>query len=61
MSKEQYIISKFIRRDNTPDMAEYLGYIDARELYPDFIPISFAQLVDEVLAGKGQRPYDGRF
>jgi hypothetical protein len=61
MSTQQYIYSKYIRRDNTPEMAHYLGYMDARELYPDFSPISFAELVDEVLAGKAQRPYEGRF
>jgi hypothetical protein len=61
MSKEQYIVSKHIRKDNTPKMARYLGYINTRELYPDFARISFSQYIDELLAGKGKRPYAGRF
>lgn len=53
----QYGVSKYIRRDNTPANAKYLGYLDARELYPDFKPISFSEYVGEVLDGKGRRPY----
>lgn len=46
-----------MRHDNTPKNAEYLGYINARELYPDFEYISFADFVDELIAGKVERPY----
>jgi len=58
--KLDYIVSKYVRADNTPEMAKYLGYIDARVLYPDFKPISFSEFVDELLAGKAHRPYAGR-
>ncbi|KAF2112812.1 isoflavone reductase family protein [Lophiotrema nucula] len=60
-SQTEYQVSKYLRKDNTVDNAKYLGYLNARELYPDFQPIKFEQLLDEVLAGKGQRPYVGRF
>jgi NmrA-like family len=60
-SRWQYITSKFIRKDNTPEVAKYLGYLDARELYPDFKPNSFSEYIDELLAGKGARPYAGRY
>jgi hypothetical protein len=57
----QYVVSKYVRKDNTPEMAKYLGYLDAKELYPDFKPITFAKYLDELLAGKGQKPYQGRY
>jgi hypothetical protein len=57
----QYIVSKYVRRDNTPDNAKYLGYLDARKLYPDFKPISFSSFVDELLEGKATRPYANLF
>jgi hypothetical protein len=53
----QYNLSKYIRGDNSPEMARYLGYLDAKELYPDFKPISFTEYVAELLDGKGRRPY----
>lgn len=57
-SQAEYNASKYIRRDNTPAMGKYLGYLDARELYPDFEPISFERFVDELVEGKGERPYE---
>jgi hypothetical protein len=56
----QYIVSKYVRRDNSPENAKYLGYLDARELYPDFKPTKFEQVVEETLAGKGMSLYSGR-
>ena len=53
----EYIVCKYIREDNTPEMGKYLGYLDAQELYPDFKPISFSEFIDELLAGKAKRPY----
>lgn len=56
-----YAYSKFIRRDNTPENAKYLGYLDSRELYPDFKPIRFEELIKEILEGKAKKPYaDGK-
>lgn len=44
-----------------PENAKYLGYLDARELYPDFKAISFESFVKEILDGKAKKPYaDGR-
>lgn len=57
-SNAQYSLSKFIRQDGTLENAKYLGYLDARELYPDFKPISFEEYVDELLAGGGKRPWE---
>jgi hypothetical protein len=56
----QYIHSKYVRADNRPEYARYLGYLDARELYPDLKPVSFREFFSEVLEGKGVKPYAGR-
>jgi len=53
----QYAITKFIRRHNSPAYAAYLGYLSARELYPDFDYRSFVAFVDELVAGTVERPY----
>ncbi|KAJ6565188.1 hypothetical protein DFH09DRAFT_1363828 [Mycena vulgaris] len=47
-----YNYSKYVRGDNTPAYAAYLGYLDARELYPDYQPRTFKAFVAEVLEGK---------
>ncbi|KAJ7511980.1 hypothetical protein B0H11DRAFT_720699 [Mycena galericulata] len=49
---EDYRYSKFVRGDNTPAYAEYLGYLDARKLYPDFQPRTFEDFIGDLLAGK---------
>ena len=53
----EYVHSKYVRGDNTLANAEYLGYLNARELYPDFKPKSFEAYVQDVLDGKGVKPY----
>ncbi|KAL5340501.1 hypothetical protein BJX70DRAFT_109821 [Aspergillus crustosus] len=53
----QYIHSKYVRADNRPEYARYLGYLDTRDLYPDVKPVSFREFFEEVLAGKGVKPY----
>lgn len=58
---EEYKLSKYIRRDNTQENAIYLGYLDARDLYPDFRPITFEQCFKEILEGKGSRPYSQKW
>lgn len=60
-STDEYNVSKFVRGDNSPEKAKELGYLDARDLYPDFKPILFEEFIDELLEGKGVRPYAGRF
>lgn len=57
LSNAQYNFSKYVRGDNTPEMAEYLGYIDGRKLYPDYQFQKFSGFVDDLAAGKVQRPY----
>ena len=56
----QYQMTWGIRGDNTLEHAKYLGYLDARELYPDLAPRKFEDFVDEVLQDKITRPYEGR-
>jgi hypothetical protein len=56
----EYQNSKYLRGDNSPENAKYLGYIDATELYPDFKPIKFEQYLTELLAGKAIRPYSSK-
>lgn len=57
----QYHHSMYVRKDNTPENAKYLGYLDTRELYPDFKTRSFENLVKEVLDGKGKKIYAEKF
>ncbi|KAH7310347.1 isoflavone reductase family protein [Rhexocercosporidium sp. MPI-PUGE-AT-0058] len=57
----QYIASKYVRQDNTLENSKYLSYVDARELYPDFKPISFSEFVDELLVGKAKELYATRY
>ncbi|KAJ7764576.1 hypothetical protein DFH07DRAFT_867255 [Mycena maculata] len=52
-----YNFSKYVRGDNTPTYAAYLGYLDARELYPDFQPRRFKEFVAELLDGKAEKLY----
>jgi hypothetical protein len=61
LALQSYSYSKFVREDNCVVNAKYLGYLDTRELYPDFKPISFDQFVREVLQGEAKKPYaDGQ-
>ncbi|KAJ5416621.1 isoflavone reductase family protein [Penicillium crustosum] len=53
----QYNYSKYVRGDNSPESAKSLGYLNARELYPDFKPVTFGDFLSEVLDGKGVNPY----
>ena len=53
----QYAYSKYVRRDNTPEYAKYLGYLDARELYTDITPKTLGDFVVDLLDGKLVRPY----
>lgn len=54
----QYNNSKWIREDGTLANAKYLGYLDARELFPDFKPITFEAFLDELVAGTLKKPYE---
>jgi hypothetical protein len=56
----EYQLSWGIRGDNVPEYASYLGYLDARELYPDFKPITFEEYVQELLGGTATGIYTDR-
>ncbi|KAH8679129.1 hypothetical protein BGZ61DRAFT_425721 [Ilyonectria robusta] len=56
----QYANSVWLRGDNVPESAEYLGYLSGKELYPDVETIKFEQYVAEVLAGNGKATYANR-
>lgn len=53
----QYYLSWGVRGDNTPEYAEYLGYLNAQELYPDFKPRTYEAFMRELLDGKGEKIY----
>ncbi|KAM5371222.1 hypothetical protein ACJZ2D_008142 [Fusarium nematophilum] len=53
----QYLNSWGIRGDNTPEYARYLGYLNARELYPDLKGREFEDYCKEVLDGGASRVY----
>jgi len=56
----QYSNSWGIRGDNTPQNAKYLGYLDARELYPDFQPAKLEDYVSDLLQGMAKKVYAGK-
>ncbi|KAK7184037.1 hypothetical protein DPSP01_001321 [Paraphaeosphaeria sporulosa] len=58
MNSGQYDRSKWIRADGTLENAKYLGYLDAKELYPDLKPVNFEAFLDELVEGKVTRPYE---
>jgi hypothetical protein len=55
----EYDYSKYVRMDNRPEYAKYLGYLDARELYPDFEARGLREFVGDLLDGKVERPFEG--
>jgi hypothetical protein len=55
--KAQYNVSMFVREDNTPEAAAYLGFIDGRALYPDYKYIAWSEYIDEVMAGQSRKAY----
>jgi hypothetical protein len=50
----QYQISWGVRGDNTPEYARYLGYLDVKELYPDFDFLKFEPYLMNVVEGKAE-------
>ncbi|KAJ4171219.1 hypothetical protein NW754_007365 [Fusarium falciforme] len=53
-SQFQYWNSWGIRGDNTPEFAKYLGYLLAKDLYPDLEGRTFEAYVKDALDGKEQ-------
>ncbi|KIL89821.1 isoflavone reductase-like protein [Fusarium avenaceum] len=56
----QYLYCEWFREDNLPERAKFLGYLNSKDLYPDFEPIKYVDYVDEVLQGKGKSIYANR-
>ncbi|KAH8899788.1 isoflavone reductase [Thozetella sp. PMI_491] len=56
----QYTYSWGVRGDNTLEHAEYLGYLDARKLYPEITVRKFEDYVHAVLEGEQTRVYPER-
>ncbi|RBA11094.1 isoflavone reductase family protein [Fusarium proliferatum] len=57
----QYRYSCSVRLDNTPEHAQYLGYLDGKTLYPDLECKSVREFVREVVSGeRDHRIYVGR-
>ncbi|KAI9158085.1 Isoflavone reductase-like protein [Paramyrothecium foliicola] len=53
----EYSNSWGVRGDNTPEFARYLGYLDAKELYPDFKYITFKEYLTDALEGRVKKAY----
>ncbi|KAJ4169150.1 hypothetical protein NW754_011084 [Fusarium falciforme] len=56
----EYYYSSFIDGDNSPEGVERLGFIWAKDLYPEFKPTSFKQFFQDILDKKRTLPYAGR-
>ncbi|KAK2020755.1 NAD(P)-binding protein [Colletotrichum zoysiae] len=57
----QYKHSRYVRGDNAPDRAQYLGYLDGKTLYPDLECKSMRDFIRDVVARKRDfRVYVGR-
>ncbi|KAL8294466.1 hypothetical protein RB597_007863 [Gaeumannomyces tritici] len=53
----EYWYSMGVRGDSVPEVADYLGYLDSRKLYPDIEPITVKDFYKDVLGGKALVPY----
>ncbi|OTA92675.1 hypothetical protein M434DRAFT_74189 [Hypoxylon sp. CO27-5] len=60
LTPHQLFYSRSIRGDNTPEYANYLGYLNGKELYPDFQFIKFEDYVKEVLDGRAKGVYQDK-
>lgn len=58
LAQLQYWYSCGVRGDNTPENAQYLGYLLAKDLYPDIKGTTLEAYAKEVLEGKGKRVYE---
>ncbi|KAF5258064.1 hypothetical protein FOXYS1_11385 [Fusarium oxysporum] len=56
----QYPYSVWLRGDNLPERAEYLGYLTSKQLYPGFKYKSFEGYIQELLEGHGEPVYAQR-
>ncbi|PNP83745.1 hypothetical protein FNYG_02962 [Fusarium nygamai] len=52
LAMSQYRYSRYVRGDNTPEHAQYLGYLDGKTLYPDLNCKSVRDFIREVVSGE---------
>ncbi|KAI8716122.1 NmrA domain-containing protein [Fusarium sp. LHS14.1] len=52
----EYVFSAWARGDNQPAQANFLGYLDAKDLYPDLQAVSLEETVVEALKNGGVNP-----
>lgn len=55
MAQYKYLLG--IRGDDTPEHAKYLGYLDAKELYPDIVASPLKDYMNDLFTGKIKAPY----
>lgn len=58
LAQLQYWYSCGVRGDNCPENAQYLGYLLAKDLYPDIEGATLEAYAQDVLQGKGRRVYE---
>lgn len=58
LTQLQYWYSCGIRGDNSPENAQYLGYLLAKDLYPDIEGATLEAYAQDVFHGKGRRVYE---
>lgn len=58
LAQLQYWHSCGVRGDNTPENAQYLGYLLTNDLYPDIEWVTLEAYAREVLEGRGRRVYE---
>ncbi|UPK91680.1 hypothetical protein LCI18_002615 [Fusarium solani-melongenae] len=58
LSQMQYWYSCCVRGDNTPENAQYLGYLLAKDLYPEFVGTTLESYAKDLLEGKGRKVYE---
>lgn len=54
---DEYAYSMDVLHENTLESAKKLGYLDARELYPDIVPASFEEFAKEFYAAEEPATY----
>lgn len=52
----EYVFSAWARGDNQPTQANFLGYMNAKDLYPDFQAVSLEETVAAALKNGGINP-----
>ena len=56
----EYVYSTWARGDNDPQWAEFMGYLDAKSLYPDLEVHTMERSISDALAHPGTNPGFGK-